>query len=253
MQKIDRSRLRERFIGHYILNESQSPETASTVFDNFETVRDAARAMAFIMILPEGLPLQEKIKLAKLNIPSPININQKIMGHEIKASTGGVHVDAPFQHEIIAPNGKRIATFNFYLWPRDGKTVVILNAIQGVRGRERELAEFSQAIKENWRVFVVKLIRNIATKKEFTVVGLLPPLFDFFGLSQEAKCNAEYRRQLRQYIQTFLKGGILPSNIDAREVSKKLHREWAERNLARKKGELLPKHNKLFRDRIKPR
>lgn len=219
----------------------------------FKDPGDISLALRFVHELSGLTQSKDAIRIAQANI-NQNKINMKIGEYTIKPSTDKFHIESVFQHEIIDKTGARIATFDFYSLPQtqNQSGPIIINLIQGVRGCENELMDFSQKVGTNWRVFLVQMLKEKCDTEGLTLIGRLPGRFEFVG--RLSTTDAEYRRQLRQYIQAYLKGGIKLENIDALRVGEEIPRKWVEENLRTKQKRRIekpkPKRPEIKRPRI---
>ncbi|MDD5162600.1 MAG: hypothetical protein PHD95_00120 [Candidatus ainarchaeum sp.] len=167
--------------------------------------------------LPETLSSQDALASALLTSDLFQNLAAqkplKVGSFQIKLSKNLIHVECPIQLGIQDNNQHRIATIGFFLQSQGGKLELHINHIQGERKRQNELKLFSEQVGENWRVWVAKRLKRIAERKKAKPVGVLPSLFFLFGACSSP---GEYKRQVRQYLQTFRKAGI--TTIDSHNV-----------------------------------
>jgi len=124
------------------------------------------------------------------------------------------HVESGMQVEIIKknPNHKRILTFNAFLTQEENQRSMRINNIQGTENSIMELNELSSKLGENWRIKIIKTLNQICVIKKIRLIGELPKKFI------SGTTDSEYERILRQYIQTYLLGGVKPENIDLSKI-----------------------------------
>ena len=131
-----------------------------------------------------------------------------------RISTNKIHPGNPIQLEIQDTQNNRIATFGFYVQSEGGEAKLVVNHVQGVRGKQEELGTLSRQVGENWRVWLVKRIKRVAATSKVRIAGSLPPLFFLIGAGASPQA---YKRYVRQYKQTFRKAGI--TDIQTHKIS----------------------------------
>lgn len=216
---------------------------------DFAKTKEEAKIIAqfIFQILPKDIPLDVAIEIALYNI----NFFKKFNLHETLSerfqikkkveSDWWIHPESPFQFNI-ASKGQRIATFSFYVIPKGDGLEIHVNNLQGsrysyptkVRGppfvkikhTQDDLKDLNDFLKENWRIYVVKLLQNKFDKENVKIIGDLPKLLTKKG---------RYKLMIRQYLQAYLKAGIPIDNIDVHNVEDQYFKNWIERNLRIKK------------------
>ncbi|MFA6269176.1 MAG: hypothetical protein WCW13_03175 [archaeon] len=159
---------------------------------------------------PKDLPLEDKLKGAvmtnQLYEHFAKNPKKRKLGKFFYALSGLRHPECPIQFTIWSPDKQeRLATVGFYVQAEGDNIKLVINNIQGIKNKQNQLELLSTQLGENWRVAIAKKIKRIAGIKKVQVAGALPAIQGFLvpGSSPEG-----YRRQLRQYRQTFRKAGI---------------------------------------------
>jgi len=158
----------------------------------------------------------EQVKSFRLNmrfLPAwlaarPVQIGDYIFENII----GGEHPEALFCVKVKTEKGELIATIGGHLYYHKGKTGIRITNIQGVKKHSQESTEshllkytrLTEQLKENWRVYFVKQILKTAKNKR-AIIGELP--FEFALIGPTAT-KSEFRRQVRQYRQTYKKAGL---------------------------------------------
>jgi hypothetical protein len=185
---------------------------------SFKDPKKFKTALDFITFTLEHYPINtaKKIDITKFNLEAFEKLKQlkiKKNGFTLERSTETLHPETPFQFEIKNSETERMATIGFYFLPSSSQIELHINNIQGVRKKGEELKKLTELLGENWRIYIIKEIRKHFPEIHFKLIGDLPecPI----GFNKESK----YLRELRQYLQTFLKGGILPENISWRNVN----------------------------------
>lgn len=221
-------------------------ELVRRILAEYSNTDEAYLACYFVRnTLPRDMPVEEKIKIAKANIPNQNTINILIGEYTVKPTFGEMHIEAVLQHEICDKEGKRIATFNFYVIPPDK---IVINNIQGKRKGEQDLLKLSKSLKDNWRIFIVKLVKRYASGKGLRIFGKLPQRF----LLTEPEYQTEYRRVLRQYLQAYINGGIPIENIILEDVPES-HKNWVIKNLITKQERKAEKPKQRIEKKPKPK
>jgi hypothetical protein len=132
----------------------------------------------------------------------------------------GVELDMDEKHpesviQYCIRDGKRkIATFGFYSKVVGGTTELHICNIQGSdRGDEEDspLKTLTERLGESWRVHIARSLKDFGERHGMRVVGDLI-------VRDVIRCTpSKYRRQLRQYLQTYRKAGI--SDVDSSMVT----------------------------------
>jgi hypothetical protein len=155
-----------------------------------------------------------------------------------------IHSESVIEYHIRSKE-ELLATFSIYFVLRDKKPVLIVNNIQGFVNRSQfnekllknsryKLDLLNKELKENWRVFILRSLKKFAGSKKYHLRLELPNLFtnDF---SYSTISEKEYKRQLRQYIQTALKAGLSIDQISLRKINIPSIKEAIRKNLVLKK------------------
>ena len=198
----------------------------------------------FYSILPESLPFDLKVKTVRYNLNffnnvdlyKMFNINKKT-GFKIEFAKS-MHIETPNMIAISNKKGETISTFNFYFKFNENnkKPVVVLNNLQSgflkihrsenrkekLEYLRKELNRLNKTLGENWRVYFTKKVNQLAKNKRLSFNPELPARFGLFGPQSSEK---EYWRQLRQYLQTYIKAGVPLKNIDVSRV----HEDFKEK------------------------
>lgn len=176
----------------------------------------------FFAVQPLSEPFSEQVRSFRLNAKflgkwlrqKP----QKIGDFEIHNSFGG-YWDAPLTLEVKTPEGQTIATIGGYLYYNGKKPEVRVNNFQGTTtawsgvSKEKLLELYEKLNKqlgENWRVFFAKRAAAASKIKNLNIVGEFPQRFAHTA-------DSEYKRQIRQYKQTYHKSKI--PLVGARKVA----------------------------------
>ncbi|MCD6434366.1 MAG: hypothetical protein J7L14_02035 [Candidatus Diapherotrites archaeon] len=112
-----------------------------------------------------------------------------------------MHPEAPFAL-ILYHEGIAIGTIGGYFEFGREKRFIITN-IQGIKGRKKELEEFSRAVGRKWRVWLVERIAEILKRKGYGVIGNPPASY----LEHVAE-QAELDRARRMYANTYKRAGF---------------------------------------------
>jgi hypothetical protein len=194
--------------------------------------------------IPENIPFDKKVEIIKYNIMAKkrfINNLERNYGNFKLIMAKNKHLEAPNQLDIINSNGEPIGSINFYFTIKNNKSEMIINLIQGVVGKEKDLTEFSTKFKqnENWRTFFIKGLKRWCDAHNINLIGQLPERFFYYGqgMNSPTVSENEYRRQIRQYLQTYLQSGIALENIDLTNIDNK-HKDWLIKNLRIKQERL---------------
>lgn len=130
------------------------------------------------------------------------------------------HPESPFSIELFSKDGTRLGTIGGTVFINPQKKVVVqLTNIQGKSLKAKELehlignerqealqlhaekyAELNRAIGENWRVFFVKKVIELAKRKGYRVEGIVSEFIEPMISSR--------KRLERQYKQTYQKAGL---------------------------------------------
>jgi len=191
--------------------------------------------------MPTSMNYDEKLEAIKANLKLRKQLKFPFIGPDYsiqftnpKFDNSGtcynVHVEAGMQVEIIKniPFSKRIVTFNAFLTKEKKKRCMRINNIQGVDNSILDLNLLSNTLKENWRIKIVKIINKICEEKKIKLIGELPKKF------VSGKKDSEYERILRQYIQTYLLGGIKQENLDVSKINDYKLRNKLEKTIKNK-------------------
>ncbi len=126
------------------------------------------------------------------------------------------HAEAPLSLELRNREGKILATIGGYVHRAGAAKVIRLTNVQGMAFRngedlESHLAQYrklSEALGENWRVALVKRAIDVAQAHGFQLLAEEPRRYAYGGV--DTPSESEYRRQVRQYQQTYKKAGLAP-------------------------------------------
>jgi hypothetical protein len=188
---------------------------------------------------PVGLFNFEKINSIKENYEFYTNLKQNpitINGYTIKIEDKKIHEIVPIEFQIIAPNKEIIATFGVHFVKFMGHRELRINMLQGTHKTDLEL-EFTKALGESWRVFIVKYIKQKWAKENDLVIGELPRKYGILW----GQTDSDYLRVLSLYLKTYLRAGLDPKNIDFSQVPlevKQKFKEWLQnraKNLEKEK------------------
>jgi len=116
-----------------------------------------------------------------------------------------MHPEAPFAL-ILYHEGIAIGTIGGYFEFGREKRFIITN-IQGIKGRKKELEEFSRAVGRKWRVWLVERIANLLKKKGYEVIGMPPAKY----LEHMTKDREILDRVKRMYANTYKRAGFRKS------------------------------------------
>ncbi len=159
-----------------------------------------------------NLRLRKQLKLPQIHKDYIVRFTKPVFNNEGLATN--IHVEAGMQIEIIKKETypTRIITFNAFFTNEKKQRILRINNLQGTRNSITELNELTHKIGENWRIRIVKDLNQICVAKEIRLIGELPKFY------VSGKKDTEYLRILRQYIQTYLKAGLKPENIDITKI-----------------------------------
>ncbi len=178
-------------------------------FSKMMETKDEYSAVNRIFVqLPPKLTKEEKKRSALLTykLHNALRKRTRPIGEfKYKVAVGSIHYECPINVVILDKSENIIASLGFYLLSRKGKTTLVINGIQGKRNMQEQLNALSKQVGENWRVWAVKRIKRVAKTSGITTSGSLPGLHALLQPSSPE----EYKRQLRQYSQTFRKAEIL--------------------------------------------
>jgi len=171
-------------------------------------------------IIPSELVFEDKLKSISENISfkqsNSLQFSQfQRKGYSIVMSTDRREDESPMQYEIKNPKGERIAVFNFFIVSEKGKLSVRINNHKGISGKSYlvQLNNLNKKLGEDWRVLVLKTIKNHFEKKNIKVIPEMPRKF--------TSTPQEYLRYSKHYFDTAINAGISPENIDFRYVPDK--------------------------------
>lgn len=218
----------------------------------FETQEGRLIAYLFVSrVLPDLMPLSLKLRIAKYNLKYRAIMNALKIDvanfRIVSAKQSDKHFEAPFQLDIITKTGKIIASVHYYLVPPIEPTArpeLHINLIQGKKDATKELEELTTALGENWRIYFVKKILELAQTHNLKPIGELPRRNWIF--SDASISLTEYHRVLRQYIRTYLKAGLPVEHIAVTNVHE-IIKPKIEQNLLNRK-EKQEKHKMAKRD-----
>jgi hypothetical protein len=187
-------------------------------------------ASAFTQTYFEGLsqmrlPFDEALKSYRLCMKVvPLWLRQKPsrMGEYEFSYDLLYHTETPLIMIVRNAKGRAVATVGGYIYIQEGKPSICVTNIQGTKLRVRpndpdflkkrkehaaNYANLNENLGENWRVFFAKQVVNLARRKGFGVVGVVPKRFALFDYLSTDK---GYKRQVRQSNQTYRKAGLVP-------------------------------------------
>lgn len=163
-----------------------------------------------------GLPFEQQVKSFRLYakfLPQWIKTEPRKIGRFIAVHDIHQHIETPLCLTIRLHGGKRIATIGGYIYFEKNRPAIRITNIQGIQKilgvatekDRQEIEELNRTLGENWRIFFAKEIASIAEKKGITLFGEIPQKF---GLLAGISGEKEYKRQKRQYKQTYRKAGF---------------------------------------------
>jgi len=252
---------------HILLNEyGQGQRIITKLKEIGKTTSDFYLATKLYQYLPDNMHSGDKLEAVKFNLRlrkqlrlPQIHEDYAIEFAKPRFNQDGIAINIPvesgMQIDLIRLGGTRkIAAFNAFFITEGRKKILRINNIQGERNSANYLKELTNELKENWRVWVVKNLNRICVSKKIRLIGELPKLFN------SGKPDSEYIRIIRQYIQTYLKAGLKPQNIDVRNIreykirkkfeeiifNKEINKEIQEKRKVKKENK--PKKPRLFKN-----
>jgi len=154
------------------------------------------------------LTIDLKNKLKEVHFSNHYNIrNTAYLSNYLGNTT---HPENIFEFGIKTKYSNILATFGCHIEIIDFNPALVFTGIQGKYGESRSLKVLSNKLGENWRVNVIKQLINHSKKNDFLVVGKVP--YNFMA------SRDEYIRQVRQYIQTYLKAGLKKNEVDLSNI-----------------------------------
>jgi|GEM_PF-2194044 len=157
------------------------------------------------------------------------------------------HVENVIEFKIYSKENKIIGTIGFVISKnKKGLPQLIMNHLQGPEPNINTLETINKLNKDlgvSWRNLVIRFLRNYAHKNKFKFIYLLPR--DFNGSLPEKMYRTEYKRQLRMYINSALKAGVLPEEIAFSKVPKKSGNKIKKSLKATVKGKSLKELRKI--------
>jgi hypothetical protein len=222
---------------------------------DFSNRSEIKLALSFIFeTLPSSMPLSERYKIAKLNIRITPYLKQIILKKDpfiLTKSIGKQHSDSSLEFQI-RKHGNIFATFSFYFVPsKDYKNLEMhIDLVQGKRDKSKVLKEFSTVLRENWRIYIVKQLKEFCDKHGMKCIGHLPKRYRF-GLYMVS--DKKYFMQVRQYIQTYLKAGMKTTEISLMNLQDKFKQRIIEnlKDKAKNKVRTKQRQRKALQGRIK--
>lgn len=163
-----------------------------------------------------SLNLSLDLNEMKINLPKNFNIRPSNLIHP-----ENIHQLSILYNESknSSDNDLWIASTGFYLLAGKEQNKFIINSIQGqlkypekdkiIKKRgSRIFGKLNSFYKEDWRVGIIKGIKDLGEKKNLEVFGKMPPIFYLFGSS-----TAEYPLYSTYNLLSFLKADISLDNI----------------------------------------
>lgn len=238
-------------------------------FPDFERFKLALNCLAFCF--HKNIDVVTAIRSINFNLDffkdfDPKSIFGNLKDFELKLDPNYRHPESVFQINIIDKKiGKQhhnylinpktnktvslpinpIASFSFYFIALPTGIELRINNLQGrnLKGNEFLLNALNRSLGLNWRVFIVRNLIRFARSKGYRAIGELPMLIrngDEDKLS--IKDKERYIRELRQYLQAYIKSGMQSENIDSSLVPEKEiidFKAWIKKKIANKhKGRL---------------
>jgi len=162
-----------------------------------------------------------------------------------------LHPESIIEYQI-SYNKNVISTFGIYFTiNKNNKITLRISNIQRYIGSNKNnnklelleknriyLDKLNKELNENWRVKVVSLFKKYADKNKINILLELP--------FKTNKDNSQYYRQLRQYIQAGLKGGLKLENISLENIIENDIKKKIEKNFEIKKKRLLDSKKNVF-------
>ncbi len=168
----------------------------------------------------------QPIVVARNNIRANIELANKYKAEELPGmqaqvkpnildfELNEVHPECVIQLNIRNDHERTLVTYGFYMVDNNGVNELHINNIQGMykagEGEQSPLTGLFPDSPDNWRITIAKSLKVFGEKHGLNVVGDLP------GRHVIASSMSEYKRQIRQYRQTFRKAGI--TEIDESKV-----------------------------------
>ncbi len=148
----------------------------------------------------------------------------KLNDYVIKTEYGfPKHVENIIEYRIHSKDNKVIGTIGFVISKnKRGSSQLIMNHLQGPEPNVNTLETINKLNKDlgvSWRNLAIRFLKNYAHKNKHKFVYLLPR--DFNASLPEKMYRTEYKRQLRMYINSALKSGVLPEEIAFSKVPKR--------------------------------
>ncbi len=133
------------------------------------------------------------------------------------------HVENIIEYKVYSKEKEVIGTIGFVISKNKiGAPQLIMNHIQGPEfsgPKAKEIiAKLNKDLGVPWRNLVIKFLKNYAARNKYKFVYLLPPNFN--SICTDRYHREEYKRQLRMYINSALKSGVLPKEIAFSKVPK---------------------------------
>jgi hypothetical protein len=211
-------------------------------FETLEKERVIGFALRLIPNLSPHLDFRDKVRIAKFNyylLPRLKTFTERKGPYEFIFSLNRRHIDTPMEFSIQIM-GNRIATINFYFIQRNNQIELHINNLQGLKGSPNQtqnyyLTKLSEKLGENWRIYIIKRIKQFCENNNLKIIGELPTRF--YMIDTPLSTDHEYKRQLRQYIQAYLKAGVSLEDIHYDLIEPETL-DWIRNNL-KIKGERL--------------
>jgi len=141
-------------------------------------------------------------------------LRERMMPYHVVFDSNKIHPESVIQYSVLEGR-RRIATFGFYAKAAQDRIELHISNIQGSSGlsdgEESPLTTLSARLGENWRVHIARSLREFGERNGMNVVG------DLIERDRTRASPGEYKRQLRQYKNTYKRAGI--TEIDASMVS----------------------------------
>ncbi|MBI4406858.1 hypothetical protein HY571_03005, partial [Candidatus Micrarchaeota archaeon] len=165
--------------------------------------------------LPPRRRHREKVLDVQVNynhVPQWMSQPQEVVEQFVIRPDVFVHPEAPMYLSVYKRSNKQaslVASVGFRLLSRGRiRPIISINNVQGVSGKQSDLAELSRVFGEHWQVALVKKLIAYAKKNGLKVQGEKPWNFEEDQpLEKREKYRREYRRLVPRYEQTFHNAG----------------------------------------------
>jgi len=155
----------------------------------------------------------------KINL-HPLNKKDYIIKTDYESKKHGENI---IEYGIYSKENQILGTIGFVISKnKRGAPQLITTGIQGLEPNVNTLEAISKLNKDigvSWRNLAIRFLKNYAHKNKLKFVYLLPS--DFNASLPEKMYRTEYKRQLRMYINSALKSGVLPEEIAFSKVPKR--------------------------------